>query len=46
MHAELRRPEALAFDAKGNLFISDSGNNIVRKVSAQLILASRTLAHA
>ena len=46
MHAELRRPEALAFDAKGNLFISDAGNNIVRKVSAHLILASTIFAHA
>lgn len=30
--AQLRRPTGLAFDAVGNLYIADSGNNCVRKV--------------
>ncbi|HUA62620.1 MAG TPA: chitobiase/beta-hexosaminidase C-terminal domain-containing protein [Verrucomicrobiae bacterium] len=33
--AELNQPLALAFDAQGDLFIADSGNEIVRMVSAQ-----------
>ncbi len=30
--AELHAPEGIAFDAQGNLYIADSGNNVVRKV--------------
>jgi len=33
--AQLAFPQGLAFDAQGNLYIADSGNNIVRMVSAQ-----------
>lgn len=33
-NAQLSSPVALAFDAEGNLYISDAGNNRVRKVSA------------
>jgi sugar lactone lactonase YvrE len=33
-NAELCQPNAIAFDAQGNLFISDSQNNVIRKVSA------------
>ena len=32
--ATLNRPEGLAFDANGNLFLSDTGNNVVRRISA------------
>ena len=42
-NAELRRPQGLAFDGKGNLFISDTGNNIVRKVSGRILLLVSTL---
>ena len=32
--ASLNRPEGIAFDANGNLFIADTGNNVIRRVSA------------
>ncbi len=32
--AKLQRPSALALDALGDLFIADSGNNVVREVNA------------
>ncbi len=32
--AVLNTPESVAFDPKGNLFISDTGNNVVRKIDA------------
>ena len=32
--AELNSPEAVAFDAAGNMYIADSLNNIIREVSA------------
>ena len=32
--AELNSPAGLAFDSAGNLYISDSGNNVIRKVTA------------
>lgn len=32
--AQLRSPRAINFDAAGNLYIADSGNNRIRKVSA------------
>ena len=38
--ATLFMPSGLAFDAAGNLFISDSGNYVVRKVSVCLLLTS------
>jgi len=33
--AHLRAPADLAFDAHGNLYISDSGNNAVRRIDAE-----------
>jgi sugar lactone lactonase YvrE len=32
--AQLNSPSAVAVDASGNLYISDSGNNVIRKVGA------------
>ncbi len=34
VEAQMRRPEALALDRTGNLYIADPGNNVVRKVTA------------
>jgi len=34
VNANLNNPQALAFDASGNMFIGDSGNNRVRRVDA------------
>jgi sugar lactone lactonase YvrE len=33
--AELNEPTGLAVDAKGNLYIADSSNNVIRRVDAQ-----------
>lgn len=38
--AMLKQPTALAFDSKGNLFISDLGNNRIRKVDTQGIITT------
>jgi hypothetical protein len=35
--AELSSPAGVAVDAAGNLFITDSGNNVIRKVSSGVI---------
>lgn len=35
--AKLKRPDGLAVNASGDLFISDSENNVIRKVSAGVI---------
>ena len=32
--ALLNEPEGIAFDLNGNLYISDSGNNVIRRISA------------
>ena len=32
VNAELHNPKGLAFDASGNLFIADTGNNVIRKM--------------
>lgn len=34
VNAQLQRPNGLAFDANGNLYISDSGANVVREIAA------------
>jgi NHL repeat len=33
-NARLNQPTGLAFDAQGNLYIADSGNNVIRRVDA------------
>jgi hypothetical protein len=33
--AELNQPTGLALDAQGNLYIADSGNNVIRRVDAR-----------
>ena len=38
--AALNYPQGLALDAAGNIFISDSGNNVVRKVTAAGIITT------
>ena len=38
--AMLKNPSAIAFDAKGNLYISDMGNNRIRKVDTKGIMTS------
>jgi hypothetical protein len=44
-HAELYAPFRVATDAAGNLFIADSGNNVIRKVINQgLVVTGPTLA--
>jgi uncharacterized protein (TIGR03437 family) len=35
--AELSNPSALAFDSAGNLYISDTGNNVIRKIAGTTI---------
>ena len=40
--AGLERPVDLAFDARGNLYVADSGNNRVVRISAPLALPLRT----
>ena len=35
--AELNRPSALAFDSSGNLYIADTGNNVIRKITGTTI---------
>ena len=32
--AELLRPSSIVFDSAGNMYIADSGNNVIRKVTA------------
>ncbi len=39
-NAGLNIPVAVAIDASGNLFIADSNNNVVRKVSTNLIITT------
>src|SRR5206468_1460956 len=34
VNAQLSRPTGLAMDSAGNLFIADSGNHVIRKVSS------------
>jgi trimeric autotransporter adhesin len=34
LSAQLNSPNGLAFDSKGNLYITDRGNNVIRKVAA------------
>ena len=38
--AMLKQPSAIAFDAKGNMYISDMGNNRIRKVDAKGIIST------
>jgi hypothetical protein len=35
--AELSKPEGIAFDASGNMYIADCNNNVIRKVSKGVI---------
>ena len=38
--AMLKSPTAIAFDSKGNMYISDMGNNRIRKVDAKGIIST------
>ncbi len=38
--AMLKQPSAIAFDSKGNMFISDMGNNRIRKVDKEGIIST------
>ena len=38
--AALRRPRGLAVDASGNLYFADSGNHVVRRVTADSLIAT------
>jgi hypothetical protein len=38
--AYLNTPDGLAFDAAGNLYISDTGNNVVRKVNTAGVIST------
>jgi sugar lactone lactonase YvrE len=38
--AMLKQPAAVAFDAKGNMYISDMGNNRIRKVDSKGIIST------
>lgn len=38
--AMLKQPAALAFDSKGNMYISDMGNNRIRKVDTEGIIST------
>lgn len=38
--AQLKTPNALAFDGAGNMYISDSGNRLIRKVDPQGIITT------
>ena len=38
--ADLNQPQGIAFDALGNLYIVDKGNNRIRKVTANLFLTT------
>ena len=43
VQAELYQPSAVAFDGAGNLYIADSGNNVVREVGTPLQTVSPTI---
>jgi MBG domain (YGX type) len=38
--AELNTPDGVAFDTQGNLYIADSGNNVIRKVDTTGIITT------
>jgi hypothetical protein len=40
LKAQLANPQSLAMDAAGNIYIADTGNNVVRKLSVGLSAAS------
>ncbi len=40
VYADIRKPQGVALDAAGNLYITDSGNHLIRKVDAAGVIST------